>query len=262
MVNVTLPVHKGDLIHRQLQRWGAARMRYKEGRRTLWGSVTRGTILSTALAAGLAAAGNAHATVIYDNGSPNQATFDFSDTSFAYTESADEFTLSAGSNTISGVNWWGACVSQNAPSPTCPAGAFTLYFYTDSSNTPGALITSYAVGNANQTATGKTVSLASGEYSYSANIPDLALTAGTQYWLGISDTTTTDFIWGWETTGSGDNDHYQYLAGTGWTAQIGELAFNLTGPAASAVPEPASLAMFGVGVLGLAAIRRRRALRR
>ena len=135
-----------------------------------------------------------------------------------------------------------------------PHGEFTLNFYSDSgSNSPGALLATYNVGNADQTLTGNTIAARGGipEYSYSTSIPGLTLTAGTEYWLGISNTTTTDVVWGWEFTTQGTGDAFQFGGGI-WNARSNELAFNLTG-----VPEPGSLAIIGAGLLGLVGMRRR-----
>jgi hypothetical protein len=150
----------------------------------------------------------------YDSGN-------LADQTYAYTQAADEFTLAPGSNiTGGGVNWWGGCNVNNAGvlsgSATCPTGNFSLWLYSDSgSNSPGTLLYIFGVGNAHQTATGKTIAArGQAEYSYSGAIPSgVVLTAGTEYWLGISDNTPSNFVWGWETTAEGNGDAYQYCAG-------------------------------------------------
>ena len=77
--------------------------------------------------------------------------------------------------------------------------------------------------------------------------------AGTTYWLGLTGANSgTGNDW-WITSSNTGN-------GRSNGAQIGEsLAFYLNGTANTAVPEPISLSLFGAGLLGLAAIRRRRA---
>lgn len=205
----------------------------------------------------LLAAGGAQAAVIYNGGTPNDPdSFYFGDTSFVVSQVGDSFTLSPGGTTIGGVNWWGGCISSDG---TCPApGAFTLSFYADASGLPGTLINSYNVGNANQTyVTTGTYDVS--EYSYEATIPDLTLTAGTQYWLGISDTTSTDYYWGWDTTTNAPDglDNEASYEGGVWTLYGADLAFNLTSGSA-AVPEPFTLSVFGAGLAGAAAMRRRK----
>ena len=221
-------------------------------------------LLPAAIAAALLAAGNASAApVIYFNGGPDQVVLQLADSTYAYTQAAEEFSLLAGSNIVTAVNWWGGCNVNTGgvlTGGTCPAGSFTLNFYSDSGSGPGALIVSDLVGNANQTTTGKTIAArGQTEYSYSATIPNLTLTPGTQYWLGISDSTAVTSVWGWETTAETIGDAYQYCAGpcassdiVGWNARTNELAFYLIG-----VPEPGTLTLFGLAIFGLAKTRRR-----
>jgi len=207
------------------------------------------------LAAGLLSAGSAGAAPIFDNGAPNQQELAYADTSYLYSIAADDFTLTAGNNTIGAVNWWGAC-TLNGGHCSGP-GSFTLYFYNNSAGAPGSLITSISVGNANQTLTGISIQNAYDEYSYSAIIPNLTLTAGTQYWLGISNTTSGE-QWGWEDSHIIGNSHSLCPScNSGWTLSVLELAFNLEGPT-STVPEPVTLSLFGVGIAGAFAARRRK----
>jgi len=215
-----------------------------------------------AFSATLLAAGQANAAVIYDNGGPNQTVIQFADASYFFTEAADEFTLAGGRNVVSDVHWFGGCVVNSEGTLTtgtnCPTGDFTLHIYGDSgSNSPGALLATYNVGNANQTLTGLTIAARGGipEYSYATTIPDLTLTPGTEYWLGISNSTSTDLVWGWEVTTQGTGDAFQFGGGI-WNARTNELAFTLTG-----VPEPGTLAVFAAGALGLVRLRRRRKVR-
>src|SRR6185437_14075486 len=213
---------------------------------------------AAALAAGFFTAGSASAAIIYDNGGPNQTNLYFGDSSYVYTEAAENFTLAAGANTIGDVHWWGGCAYS-----TCPTGAFTLNFYNNASGLPSSLISSYNVGSAHQTLTGNAISLVLiPEYSYSANIPALTLAAGTPYWLGISDSATTDVTWGWETTSTvHDSAHAQFCndpdtcaSGGGWESEPNDVAFNLTSREVSAVPEPGTLTLLGMGLAGFCAL--------
>jgi hypothetical protein len=203
----------------------------------------------------------ARAGVVYDNGGPNQYSSYYADSSYAITEVADPFMLGAGTTTIDGVNWWGTCVDPATSfSASCPTGDFTIDFFADSSGAPGTLLASYGVGDANQTATGNFIGGFYTEYSYSAGISDPGLSAGTQYWLGISNSTDSSVIWAMETSTSGAvGGHDLLFPPSTWVGNPNDLAFNLTGPSsAPAIPEPGTLVLLSSGFGLLAALRRKR----
>ena len=176
------------------------------------------------------------------------------DASYAFTIAVDPFTLVSGSNVIGGINWWGACITSTFAAATCPTGSFTVTIYSDNSGVPGTALDSYNVGNAGQTLTGNNVTVSSvpvtsAQYSYSVSIPALTLAAATQYWLGISDNTSSSLIWTMEGSGSSSSgSHDQYETGTGWVSEPNELAFNLTSP----TPEPGTfLLLSAAGILSV-----------
>jgi hypothetical protein len=84
----------------------------------MWGLILRPThiLLPVALAAALLATGSADAGPIYNNGGPDHVVLQLADTTYAYSQVAEEFTLASGSNTIGGVNWWGGCNTFNGVS--------------------------------------------------------------------------------------------------------------------------------------------------
>jgi len=216
-------------------------------------------VLPATLGAALLATAPAEARVIYNNGAPNQTVIQFADASYFFTEAADEFSLASGHNVVTDVHWWGGCVINDGGTITsgtnCPTGDFTLHIYNDSgSNSPGTLLATFNVGNANQTLTNQTIAARGGipEYYYSTSIPDLTLTPGTEYWLGISNSTTPDVVWGWAVAAQLTGDAFQFGGGV-WNARTNELAFNLTG-----LPEPGTLALFTAGAIGLVRLRRRK----
>lgn len=204
---------------------------------------------------GLVPYGMAHADIIYDNGTPNQTGIQNSSILSIITQNAVPFVLSSGANTISGINWWGGCegIPLSPDSPVfCGPVNFELFFYSDNAGSPGSLIATYNVGDATQTATGK-IGIATNiitpfpfytEYSYSATIDDLSLTAGSQYWLGIranvlSATVPEGDTWGWainnNASPTGQDFYYLYAPfvgidgwqDTGVTSSY--LPFNLVG---------------------------------
>ena len=160
----------------------------------------------------------------------------------------DNFSLGT-SSAIGGINWRGIYFVGGA----APIDSFALTFYSDAAGKPGAAIaTENITGNAGETL----VSISQGVTyeSYSAAFtPSFTAVAGTQYWLSIVPTLFSAPLWAWSTGSGGDNRLFQDDV-HGTRIQHGDdLAFGLTGPSASAAPEPAQWAGLSFAAFGLLA---------
>ncbi len=147
-------------------------------------------------------------------------------------------------------------------------GTLEYFLFADSGNSPGTLITN---GNGINIAPFDTVV----GWTYGGNIYQVdfefatpfAAAAGTRYWLGLhlaADYSTRDEIYWLYTSptlanGGGNAIESQGGLMNNWSGNGVEHAFYLNGtPAGGAVPEPTSLAIFGLGAVGAAYRARRR----
>ncbi len=217
-------------------------------------------ILGLVLGITLAFASTSPADVIFDNGAPDFTTGLFSDPGYPQFI-VDNFTLDAGSNTITDIHWWGGYAFDNL----APVDNFTISIYEQVGTNPAdSALLDIAVGAATRVDSG--FDLGSFDiYEYSVDVSPITLAANTTYYLSIvNDTALSTDNWYWSTSGTGSSEDlfFRTSPSDSWLLDgsgIGyEMAFNLTNDnQQQPVPEPATLSLLGMGIAGLAFRRRK-----
>lgn len=202
----------------------------------------------------------ASADVIFHNGGPNGVVEWLSDADgnvfVDYAEQADDFSLAEGFHTIADIHWWGVYATAN----TAGTDDFTVRIFEDDGGAPGTTpFFELAAGEVDRTVFGVS-NIGLTVYRYDLLIDPLVLTPNTTYWLSILNNTSSDINddWYWSEALDLGNNWTRTEDGGAWSQEINaELAFYLTGSSA-VVPEPASVGLLGLGLLGLIARKRSR----
>ncbi|MFH2055465.1 MAG: PEP-CTERM sorting domain-containing protein [bacterium] len=202
---------------------------------------------------------------------------DFEIISSSYESGWDENTYQAfadyywdGSFAITDFHWWGY-ITQGDHSPLAGFN-FQIYDNNASLNRPGGMLyEQYVAGDANAAFAGHGTEFGTAIYSYSLDLTSpFTPAAPGNYWFSVQAVAASDAFdqWGW-VTGDGDPflrdwTHSQLTVADVWAAPGGTqvidgFAFEITGEYSNGtVPEPTTLALFGIGLVGMAVRRFRR----
>ena len=136
------------------------------------------------------------------------------------------------SGTVAGLCWWGAYIDFSSPAGCGPGGgdAFSVSYYADDAGglvpgtpfagpLPVTLTTAFATGNELDTFVGKV-----DEYQFEGTHAPVAVTGGECHWVELTNATTGECLWMWQTAAPGDGRSAQDT-GSGFAPNDFDLAF-------------------------------------
>lgn len=162
----------------------------------------------------------------------------------------DDFRFGTG-QVITDVHWTGGFFNGTPAA----ISSFRIAFYADNAGQPGAsLYAATIAGNANQTSLGTVGGFPFASYSVDLTT-EFNAAANTSYWVSIVPDMAFPPQWGMAVTNAGNGSAFQdFFGGRG---AIADMAFELSGHAATAVPTPGSLPLVALALFGLLAMRRK-----
>ena len=131
-----------------------------------------------------------------------------------------------------------------------PSGSVTVQLVSDNNTSPGAVLAT--LGTLDDT--DATFSLTPYDFPVS---PGIALAANTRYWIELSTSNSSSILWGWSFDLSGPGVAGEFYFADGFGVIPNDSPYQML-VIATAVPEPSSLALGGLGAVGLAGYARRR----